>query len=59
MLYDNAQLIELYIYGYQIFKEPIFKKTIFETIRWVLAEMKTNNNGLESAIDADSEKRNR
>ncbi len=55
MLYDNAQLIELYIYGYQIFKEPIFKKTIFETIRWVLAEMKTNNNGLASAIDADSD----
>ena len=55
MLYDNAQLIELYIYGYQIFKEPIFKKTIFETIRWVLAEMKTNNDGLASAIDADSD----
>ena len=55
MLYDNAQLIELLIYGYQIFREPTFKNRIFETINWVLREMKTEDGGLASAIDADSE----
>ena len=55
MLYDNAQLIELLIYGYQIFREPTFKNRIFETINWVLREMKTKDGGLASAIDADSE----
>tara|TARA_Y100000590_G_scaffold380888_2_gene449564 strand:- start:1172 stop:3199 length:2028 start_codon:yes stop_codon:yes gene_type:complete len=55
MLYDNAQLIELLIYGYQIFQEPIFKNRIFKTIEWVLNEMKTKDGGLASAIDADSE----
>ncbi len=55
MLYDNAQLIELLIYGYQFFKEPTFKIRIFETINWVLKEMKINKGGFASAIDADSE----
>ena len=55
MLYDNAQLIELLIYSYQIFKEPTFKIRIFETIEWVLREMKIKNNGFASAIDADSD----
>ena len=55
MLYDNAQLIEILIYGYQYFKEPTFKIRIFDTINWVLREMKTNEGGFASAIDADSE----
>ena len=55
MLYDNAQLIEFLIYGYQVFKEPTFKTRIFETIKWVLREMKTKDGGLASAIDADSD----
>ena len=55
MLYDNAQLIELLIYGYQVFKEPTFKIRIFETIEWVLREMKTKDGGYASAIDADSD----
>ena len=55
MLYDNAQLIELLIHSYQVFKEPTFKIRIFETIEWVLREMKIKNNGFASAIDADSD----
>ena len=55
MLYDNAQLIELLIYGYQIYREPMFKNRIFETIEWALREMKTKYGGFASAIDADSE----
>ena len=55
MLYDNAQLIEILISGYQIFKEPTFKDRIFKTIDWALREMKTKEGGFSSAIDADSE----
>ena len=56
MLYDNAQLIELLILGYQQYKKnELYKSKIFETIEWVLREMKTKEGGLASAIDADSE----
>jgi len=55
MLYDNAQLIEFLIYGYQAYKETMFKNRIFEIIGWVLREMKIKNGGFASAIDADSE----
>ena len=56
MLYDNAQIIELLILGYQQYKEDeLYKNKIFETIEWVLRKMKTKENGLASAIDADSE----
>ena len=56
MLYDNAQLIELLILCYQQYKKnELYKSKIFETIEWVLREMKTKEGGLASAIDADSE----
>ena len=55
MLYDNAQLIEILLSGYQFFLDPIFKSRVYETIEWSLREMKTKEDVFASAIDADSE----
>jgi len=55
MLYDNAQLISLYAEAYQCTKFDSFKKTIVETIDWVLDEMTSPEGLFYSALDADSE----
>lgn len=55
MLYDNAQLIETYALGYKIFKKPLYKRMIQQTIDWLNDEMLDNDGGYFSAIDADSE----
>lgn len=55
MLYDNAQLLSLYSKGYKVFKAPLFKKTVEETIAFLDREMKNPEGGYYAAIDADSE----
>ena len=55
MLYDNAQLISLYIEAYQCTKFDSFKQTAVETIEWVFNEMTSNDGLFYSALDADSE----
>lgn len=55
MLYDNAQLIELYSYAYAATHNPLYKQTVEKTIAFIENEL-TNNEGLfYSALDADSE----
>ncbi|QPH40646.1 thioredoxin domain-containing protein [Pedobacter endophyticus] len=55
MLYDNAQLISLYIEAYQCTKFDSFKRTAVESIDWVLREMTSAEGLFYSALDADSE----
>ncbi|RDC55692.1 thioredoxin domain-containing protein [Pedobacter chinensis] len=55
MLYDNAQLISLYIEAYQCTKFEAFKQTAVETIEWVFNEMTSAEGLFYSALDADSE----
>ena len=55
MLYDNAQLISLYIEAYQCTKFDSFKQTAVETIDWVFNEMTSCDGLFYSALDADSE----
>ena len=55
MLYDNAQLISLYIHAYQATKKPLFKRVIEETLEYVTKEMTHAAGGFYSASDADSE----
>jgi uncharacterized protein YyaL (SSP411 family) len=55
MLYDNAQLIDLYAEAYQCLKFEPFKQVIQETITWVGREMTAPNGLFYSALDADSE----
>ncbi|MES2836377.1 MAG: thioredoxin domain-containing protein [Bacteroidota bacterium] len=55
MLYDNAQLISLYSFAYQEFKNPVFKEVVYQTIDFVKHNFLNNDKLFYSALDADSE----
>jgi len=54
MLYDNAQLIEVYTDAYQITADPYYADVAGRTIDYVLREMTHPEGGFYSAEDADS-----
>ena len=55
MLYDNAQLLQLYAEAYQAEQDPGYQQVISETISFLKREMRSPENGFYSALDADSE----
>ena len=55
MLYDNAQLIRIYLHLFQITKEEFFKRVAVETLEYVRREMLDASGGFYSTQDADSE----
>ncbi|MBC7418539.1 MAG: thioredoxin domain-containing protein, partial [Pedobacter sp.] len=55
MLYDNAQLISLYLEAYQSSKNESFKQVAKTSIQWVFNEMTSAEGMFFSALDADSE----
>jgi uncharacterized protein YyaL (SSP411 family) len=55
MLYDNAQLIEIYLHLFQITKDPFFERVAIETLEYVKREMLNDSGGFYSSQDADSE----
>jgi uncharacterized protein YyaL (SSP411 family) len=55
MLYDNAQLIRIYLHTFQATKDEFYKRIARETLRYVKREMLDANGGFYTAQDADSE----
>jgi len=60
MLYDNAQLLELYTLVWQETKTPLFEARVRETVGWLLREMRaapgpSGKRGFAASLDADSE----
>jgi hypothetical protein len=55
MLYDNAQLVELYSEAYRIDPKPLYKRVVAETVGFIRREMTSPEGGFYSAIDADSD----
>ena len=55
MLYDNGQLMEAYLVGYQITKKPEYLEVISQIFEWLNDEMIDQDGGFFSSMDADSE----
>ena len=55
MLYDNAQLVSLYSEAYQLTKKKLYKKVVYQSLKFVEREMLAKNGAFYSALDADSE----
>jgi len=55
MLYDNAQLLQLYSEAFRLDPNPLYKQVVSETIEFLKRELLSPENGFYSALDADSE----
>src|SRR5262249_45314332 len=54
MLYDNAQLTEVYAQTYQLTQNPYYQRVIRETLAFVLREMTSAEGAFFSALDAET-----
>lgn len=55
MLYNQALLSEVYLQAWQLTNNPLYRRTLEQTLEYVLREMYAENGGFYSATDADSE----
>ncbi|WP_435624690.1 thioredoxin domain-containing protein [Flagellimonas sp.] len=54
MLYDNGQLVSLYAKAYAKTQNNLYKEVVEKTIDFVVEELKDENGGFYSSLDADS-----
>ncbi len=55
MLYDNAQLVRVYLHGWQMSGDPFLREIVEDTLDYVMREMTAPEGGFYSTQDADSE----
>ncbi|CAN5436828.1 thioredoxin domain-containing protein [soil metagenome] len=55
MLYDNAQLLGVYVRWWRQSGDPLGERVARQTADFLLAELRTDQGGLASALDADTE----
>ncbi len=55
MLYDNAQLVQLYAEAYQRTQKPLYRSVVEKTLQFVDAVWSDQAGGFYSSLDADSE----
>ena len=53
MLYDNAQLLELYSMAWREEQDAVFAEIVNATAEWIVREMQSPEGGYYSAVDAD------
>jgi uncharacterized protein YyaL (SSP411 family) len=54
MLYDNALLLGAYAHWWRRTRDPLAERIVTETVAWLLREMRTEQGGFASSLDADS-----
>lgn len=54
MLYDNAQLIELYAEAYSVYQNETFKNVVEESLQFIKRELTAPQGYFYAALDADS-----
>lgn len=55
MLYDNALLARTYLHAWQVTDDPHFRRVTEETLDWAMRELRQDEGGFASSLDADSE----
>ena len=55
MLYDNAQLLRIYLHLWRATDSPLAERVARETARFIIDELGTGEGGFASALDADSD----
>jgi uncharacterized protein YyaL (SSP411 family) len=55
MLYDNAQLMRVYLHWWRQTGSPLAERVVRETGRFLIDELRTPEGGFASALDADSD----
>jgi uncharacterized protein len=55
MLYDNALLARAYLHAFQVSGEQFFARVCTGTLDWALRDLRQEEGGFASALDADSE----
>ena len=55
MLYDNAQLAEVYAHAYRLTKRPLFRRVLEETLAYVEREMMSPEGAFFSSQDAETQ----
>ncbi len=54
MLYDNAQLVEVYSKAYRLTKKPLYRRVVAETLAYIEREMTSPDGAIYSSQDAET-----
>ena len=54
MLYDNAQLVEVYSKAYRLTKKPLYRRIVSETLAYIEREMTSPAGAIYSSQDAET-----
>ncbi|MEO8775802.1 MAG: hypothetical protein ABI468_05740, partial [Candidatus Nanopelagicales bacterium] len=55
MLYDNALLLRVYLHLWRATEAPLAARVVRETVRFLLVDLRTDEGGFASALDADTD----